>query len=166
MAADERGLEHRRGKEIDRVLREIAAPQRTLARPEPRKRRTVVGNLARRGSEEAGERCDERRLPGAVRADDRPAFAGADVEIESGDERAPPDREREAAACETRRGSAHDRPRDSNARNTGTPTSAVITPTGSCTGATTVRASVSASDEQRAARQPRTPATTRAGRCR
>ena len=130
MAADQCRFEHRRREEIDGILRQVAAKKRALARAESCERRSIVGDLARSRDEESGERRDERRLAGAVWTDDRPAFAGAHVEIESGDERASSYRQREGATRKTGCVARHARPRDSNARNTGTPTSAVITPTG------------------------------------
>src|SRR5215471_15920644 len=129
--ADQRGLEHGRRKEVDRILRQIAAQQRALARPEARERHAVVRDLAGCCTEQPRERRDERGLAGAVGSYDRPAFACAHVEIEPRDERARTPLEPDAAAGETRAFRRHVRPRDSNARNTGTPTSAVITPTGS-----------------------------------
>src|SRR5262249_28842889 len=131
VAADQRGLEHRCRKEIDRILREVAAKERALARTEARERHALVRDLARPWSEKARECRDERRLAGAVRPDDRPAFPCANVEIELRDERARTDCKLESAARETRSVAFHVRARDSNARNIGTPTSAVITPTGS-----------------------------------
>ena len=89
MAADQHRFQHRGGKEVDAVLRQPAAAARTLARRERRERRAVVRDLARVRRAQAGEGGEQRRLAGAVRPDDRPGFAGADVEIEAGAQRAP-----------------------------------------------------------------------------
>ena len=139
MAADESGLEHR-GREESR--RSPAARNPPLHCPRARAQRSdrhpVVRDRARGGRAQPGECAQQRRLAGAVGADDRPALAGAHVEVEAGAQRAIGDREREPAAGEARRASRSSRrPRASKKKERRHADSAVSTPTGSCSGATT-----------------------------
>ena len=79
MAADERDLEHRRGKVVDAVLR--AGTPRRRARSRAASVASVAAVVARSrpasGAAQSGERAQQRRLAGAVGPDDRPALAGA-----------------------------------------------------------------------------------------
>ena len=90
------------------------------------------------------ERAEQRRLARAVGAGQTPALAGSDHEIEPVDEHALTGAQRQGVGLQ-QRGTHRITRRESNQRNTGTPIIAVMTPTGNCVGASTVRAMRSAS---------------------
>src|SRR5690606_24829244 len=116
------------------------------------------GAAARR--EQAGDGGDETALAGAVRADHAPELAGRDDPVEGTEQAAAVGRMHHGIApLDQGAGGLHRRARlrTSSARKTGTPTRETIAPTGSWVGATTVRASVSASTTSAP------PASTQAG---
>ena len=112
MAADERGLQHRR-REESRRCPAAGSPRRRARSRRPRAASGVPSYAISpaAGGREPGERRDERRLARAVRPDDDPALAGAHVEVEPGDERAARDRQRETPARQPGRFVRHERPR-------------------------------------------------------
>jgi hypothetical protein len=150
-ACRRRDLERGVGKRIDRVLRQQADAQRALARRPFADARPLEADGDRGGRAQSRERGKQRRLADAVRADDDPALARAHGERE------PLHSVRPALASVTFSTRAS-RDRRSRKRKIGTPASAVSTPTGSCAGATTERASVSATTSKRP------PASADAGR--
>ena len=91
---------------------------------------------------EVGGRCVVNHLDLAVAAQNGDPFASTNGQIELVDDAAPAHFDDELPGLDQR--AAHFGCRDNRKRNTGTPISAVRTPTGNCCGAITVRASVSA----------------------
>src|SRR5262245_633960 len=130
MASDERRLQHGGGEVIDGILRKKSADSCPLARPERGNRLAIVVDLACCRSPKARKDTHERRLAGTIGSDHGPALAGSHVKVEAGNKRAARDDEREAAARKQGYTARHERTRVRSASSTGTPTSAVITPTG------------------------------------
>src|SRR6185369_8580407 len=116
------------------------APLGEQRRPPCRKLDAVDADVPRSERKDAREGGQQRRLAGAVRADDDPALAGRDADVEAIDEdaatRAAAGAQRERFGAEQR--FAHRVPAgrcSSIAMNVGTPIAAARTPTGSRSGA-------------------------------
>src|SRR5215470_17665959 len=143
MASDQRRLQHARGKCIVVVLRQKRSHARELPAAPLAERPSGEVDAARGGDTQPCERVQQRRLAGAIASQHGPAFAAPNRKIEAATDAFAGDR-----YCETtrlkKRGFGHRRSRASRYRNAGTPSRAVMTPTGSCVGATTSRESVSA----------------------
>ena len=131
---------------VDLLLQQHAAQLRDAAQRSLRQLGAAEFDAADRRRTQAGQGMQQRGLAGAIAAEDGQAFADTDGEVEIAHHGAPAHRHREVGHAQ--HGAAHRGPplgwRDSRKRNTGTPSRAVSTPTGSCCGATTVRARVSA----------------------
>ena len=109
MPADEDGLEDGRREEIDAVLRQPSAFARALAGRKRGERSGIVRNRSGHRCAQSCERCDERRLAGAIGSDDDPALSRAHVEVDIRAQRAARDPDCEATTRETRCGIAHAR---------------------------------------------------------
>ena len=132
MPSDERGLEHG-GRETRRPCPAAASPaHRARARRPGADVPAGEQDRARRGPAQSGERGEQRRLAGAVGPITTQHSPRMDVERQAGAQRAAGDREREARGSASERLVAHGTDLRRSHRNSGTPTSAVITPTGSC----------------------------------
>ena len=79
---ERRGLAHRRRKRIGPELRAPGAPVGERRRRPVGELDAVDADRAGGDRKDAGERREQRRLAGAVRADDDPALAGGDAQVE------------------------------------------------------------------------------------
>src|SRR5690606_35479856 len=152
MAADQNGLQLRRAEGVALVLQQQAAQPRGRARTPLRPRLVEQRDRAGVGRTQPGEHVQQARLAAAVRTEDAPGLARADVEMESIEQDAAGGADANAAQAEhapafARARRAHGRTgrRTRSQTNAGTPTIAITAPTGSWVGATSVRAAVSAS---------------------
>ena len=145
MTPDEGGFQHAGGKGVAAVLRHQSEMPRDFpagqivdgAVPEP--------DFATLAGAQAGQGVKEGGLAGPVLAQDAPALTRMDLQIQPAAKDPIADAQLQVAGSE--HGLRHGRrlPRCNRYRNTGTPSRAVMTPTGSCCGASRVRARVSAS---------------------
>src|SRR5690606_19233203 len=131
------------------VLRHDADAAGQLTRRPLRQRAPRVTRLARLRRERAEQHPEQRGLARAVGAEDRVHAAGRHVEVHAVQRGRGGARVREAQAARGEDG-AHTRLLASSSTNTGTPISAVMTPTGSSAGAASVRAAVSATSRNAA----------------
>jgi len=79
-------LEHRHvGKDLE-ILKGAPDPEgRSVRRREPVQEAAAEANAAPVEGEETADQVEERRLPGAVGADDRPDLSRKDLEADAGD---------------------------------------------------------------------------------
>ena len=87
---ERRGLAHRRRKRIGPELRAPGAPLGERRRRPAGELDAVDPDRPGGDRKDAGERGEQRRLAGAVRADDDPALAGGDAQVEAGEEQPVP----------------------------------------------------------------------------
>ena len=151
MAAQQNIVPYRAPEFRGLLLQEHTDAGRRLAPGNGVQRHAVQQYAPRLGRPQSRERSQQRGLAAAVASEYRPDLAGAEFERQAVDQR--PARERRCADLQR---AASLRPARSNNR-TGTPSSAVSTPTGNCKGAQRLRARVSATTS----RLP--PASTEAG---
>src|SRR5581483_4942484 len=123
----------------DRALRHECDQPRELAAAEGADVATVDARVALE-RQEAAQRAQHARLPGAIRADEHHPLVGLDLEREAADRFRLPEPDAEIAQLDHRIVLAE---RRTTAKN-GAPKNAVTTPIGSSSGDTTVRASTSA----------------------
>src|SRR5262249_37993759 len=157
MASDQRRLQHRRGKRIIVVLRQNRAHARELATAPLAERPSGEVDATLGRDTQPSERVQQRRLASAIASQHGPTFAAPNRKIEAATDAPARDRYCETARLKQSR-FGHRRSLASRYRNAGTPSSAVMTPTGNCVGATTSRESVSAMSSSAP------PASTHAGR--
>src|SRR5439155_20789501 len=144
MATGEGGLEHRGAEFVMGLLRhQCALAGQCAARPGS-ERNAAPSDFSRIRRAQAGERRQQRRLAGTVGAEECPALPGLGNEGKAAAQNPIADRNDHAITFELRGGHPHWARFASSARKRGTPTRAVITPTGSCKGAAMLRDMVSA----------------------
>ena len=144
VATGECGFQYGAGKGIVVPLRQPATVLRSLAWAKVCVRGTAQRDLAGIGITQPGEHRKQGRFAGAIPAKDGQPLAGLQSKVEIGADLMFADADIKAMRFD-QRGTIHRGCLANRNRNTGTPISAVSTPTGSCCGATMVRASVSAS---------------------
>ena len=141
IACRQYSVQRRAGEGVDPAI----GQQGTLTRQGISRERVNVApaepNRARVDRTRSGDRGKQGRLAGPIGSQHRPTLARRDRHAERIDEHALRCPQRDAN--EFQQPAFHQR-RPRNQRNTGTPISAVSTPTGSCSGAKAVRATVSA----------------------
>ena len=156
--AEDDVLEHGRVRRDDRDLRDDRDPPGDRAPAEPGDLVPLEPDRAR-VRDEAGDRPQERRLAGAVRADQAQPLPVLDREVDVVDDPRAVERDRDRLRPE------HHGPtvlvvRRTNAKK-GAPRNAVTTPIGSCPGAITVRATRSMSTRKPAPNASESGRTTR-----
>jgi len=151
-AAERHHLAHAERKGHGRVLRHHGDALRDLAPRQPGQRTAGERDLARVRAKRPRERAEQRGLARAVRSGDDHEPPGLERQVHSAQHRHAPERVRDPARGDER--GAHDgsraSSRRSSTRNSGPPTSEVSAPTGSSVGASTTRASVSATSRNAA----------------
>jgi len=141
MAADQGGFEDRCGEAVLAFLEDEAEFAGDGAAAKLLQGFAVDAYVAASWVIESAQGVQQGALAGAVGAEDAPGLAGFHAQAERPAVGAFGDVDDEFAGLEY----AHQRLRYSSTRKVGTPSSAVMTPTGSCSGAMTMRARVSAS---------------------
>ncbi len=144
MAPDEGGVEDRRWKRVGVVLKQHAD---RLCRAPPRQARelgVVQQHATAGGGAQPGQRVQQGGLADAVAAQHAPNLVARDRQVELAADPLLTNGDIERFGAQQRHEENGRAPRWSRTRNTGTPTKAVTTPTGSCCGASSVRARVSA----------------------
>ena len=143
MAAEQHHVGDAGAEGIVLRLRQQAALARQLAHRPVGQRLALEHDASGTRRAQPGQRVQQRGLAAAVGPQHAPQFAAMHLQVEGVDQRARSGHHLQAFHVEQRLG--HRRPPrpSSRAMKVGTPSSAVITPTGSCCGATSVRAIVS-----------------------